>query len=254
MVRIENTSSGHSCSTAFTYEADWEIAEPWGYYTVFTDYSASTSTPFTKILNVVTNSEVTLQTFNLPADTDFLVTMGPIGSKGLGGFVVGTQNSGDGGSFIATYPIPAQLWFSELIAIRLQSTTSGHFAYDFFQNVSGYSADTSPSAEPANPGWVLPAGTYPYTQVIGVVKDTHVTISGTNFTKNDSYTVYMGPIGSKGVGGIYVGDKLTDNSSTWTASFNIPDALKGAARIAIRFESKNTPYYAYDWFYNSDNP
>jgi len=255
MVRIENTSSGHSCSTAFTYESNWEITEPWGYYTVYTDYStSSTATPFTKILNVVSNNEVTLQTFNLPADKDFLVTMGPIGSKGLGGFVVGTQNSGDGGSFIATYPIPAQLWGSELIAIRLQSTTSGHFAYDYFQNVSGYSASTSPTVANANPGWVLSAGTYPYTQVIGVVQDSNVTISGFNFTRNDSYTVYMGPIGSKGVGGVYVGDKLTDDSGTFTASFNIPDALKGAVKIAIRFESKNTPYYAFDWFYNSDSP
>jgi hypothetical protein len=61
-------------------------------------------------------------------------------------------------------------------------------------------------------------------------------------------------MGTKGVGGWYAGDKLTGNTSAFTATFNIPPALQGSSMIAIRFESQNTSYYAYDWFYNSDYP
>jgi hypothetical protein len=187
-----------------------------------------------------------------------------MGTRGIGGFVVGTQNSGEGGSFIATYPIPTQLYGSAQISIRLESTSSGHFAYDYFTNSSGYSGSTgsSPGAAPGTgtagttttSGWTLAAGTHPYTSVVGVVQDTSVTIQGTNFTTNDSYTVRMGPVGSQGVGGIVVGSYSTGASSSFTASFNIPPSLAGSSRIAIRFESDNTPYYAFDWFSNNTYP
>jgi hypothetical protein len=151
-----------------------------------------------------------------------------------------------------------------MISIRLESTTSGHFAYDYFTNSSGYSGSSgsSPGAVPGagfagtttTTGWTLAPGTYPNTSVVGVVQDTSVTIQGTNFTTNDSYTVRMGAIGSQGVGGIVVGTYNTGASSSFTTSFNVPASLQGAARIAIRFESDNTPYYAYDWFNNNTYP
>jgi hypothetical protein len=254
-VMVSNVVNGHTGSTAFTNKINWKVIAPYGNFTTYYTSSgvSSTATPFTNILNVVKDSEVTLQTFNFPANKDFLVTMGPMGTKGIGGFVVGTQNTGTGGSFVVTYPIPAQLWGSEFIAIRLESTSSTHFAYDFFENADGYSAAVGTTSAFSG-DWLLPAGTHPYTQVSSVNKDTSVTINGTNFTKNDTYTVYMGPMGTKGVGGWYVGDKLTGNTSAFTATFNIPAALQGSSMIAIRFESHNTTYYAYDWFYNSDYP
>jgi hypothetical protein len=254
-VVIQNVINGHSGATAFTNKIEWKIVAPYGSYTTYytSSGSSSTSTPFTNILNVVKDSEVTLQTFNFPGNKDFLVTMGPMGTKGIGGFVVGTQETGTGGSFVVTYPIPAQLWGLETIAIRLESTSSTHFAYDFFQNEDGYNAAAG-SASAFSGDWLLQAGTHPYTQVTAVSKDNSVTFNCTNFTKNDTYTVTMGPMGTKAVGGWYVGDKLTGNNSAFTETFNIPAALQGSSMIAIRFESQNTSYYAYDWFYNSDYP
>jgi hypothetical protein len=271
-VVVQNSFNGHSGSVAFRYQDPYNTSvTPDGFFTqgdFATDGSGSgynsSVTPFTSILNVVENGEVTLQTYNFPPDKDFLVTMGPMGTRGIGGFVVGTQNSGAGGSFIATYPIPTQLYGSNMISIRLESTTSGHFAYDYFTNSSGYSGSSgsSPGAVPGagfagtttTTGWTLAPGTYPNTSVVGVVQDTSVTIQGTNFTTNDSYTVRMGAIGSQGVGGIVVGTYNTGASSSFTTSFNVPASLQGAARIAIRFESDNTPYYAYDWFNNNTYP
>ncbi len=256
-ITVQNIHNDHSCSSAVSNKREnWQIMDPYGSFTYLGSSSSgvsSTATPFTNIIGVVKDSEVTLQTYNFPADTDFVVSMGPLGTKGVGGFVIGTQNSGVGGSFVVTYPIPAQLWGSEYVSIRLQSTSSGHFAYDYFQNVSGYSASSSGSST-YTADWNLAAGTYPYTQVNSVVKDGTVTISGFNFTKNDTYTVTMGPIGSKGVGGFIVAEKTTGTSSTFTETFTIPAGLYGSGRIAIRFQSQNTPYYAYDWFYNVTNP
>lgn len=254
-VVMENIFNGHSGSTAFTNVVDWDIVSPAGFFSTFfislgggASSQSARSTPFTNILNVVTDGEVTLQTFNFPANTNFVVTMGPVGTQGIGGIVIGTQNSGNGGSFIATYPIPSQLRGSEMISIRLQSTTSGHFSYDFFKNQDGFDASSSGVVFDGN--WTLPIGTYPYTTVNAVVADSSVTVTGSNFTKNDVYTVRMGAFGTQGVNGIIAGTQAIDGSGNFTASFTIPSALLGTPQIAIRFESNNTAYYAYDWFYN----
>jgi hypothetical protein len=261
---VQNAFNQHSCAVAFSYQNPYNTSvTPEGYFTTgdfATDgtngsYNSSV-TPFLSILNVVSNGEVTLQTYNFPPETDFIVTMGPMGTKGIGGYVIGTQNSGEGGSFIATYPVPQQLYGSDMISIRLQSTTSGHYAYDYFTNSDGYNASSTgssiiPGTSTTASGWSLAPGTYPSTSVVGVVKDSTVTIQGTNFTTNDSYTVTMGAMGTQGVGGVVVGSYSTGSSSSFTTTFNIPASLAGQSQIAIRFVSDNTPYYAYDWFNNN---
>ena len=61
--------------------------------------------------------------------------MGPIGSRGLYGYVVTTISSGTGGSQSLTFNIPAQFYGSPQVAIRLQSVTgSGYYAYNWFYN------------------------------------------------------------------------------------------------------------------------
>lgn len=206
------------------------------------------ATPFTNILNVVPDQEVTLQVFNFPAGKDFIVTMGEIGTRGIDGYVVGVQDSGEGGSFIVTYPIPSSLKGSQYISIRLESTSSGHFAYDFFKNVEGYGSTSTTPTDPSD--WKLAPGTYPLTQIESVTAGESVTVKVTNATKNDAYTVRMGAWGTRGVDGIVVDTYYTDDSGTFTATFTIPDSLKSAGKIAIRFESVNAIYYAFDWFVN----
>lgn len=256
-VKVENAFNGHSGSMAFRYAQGYPSVDPYGYFTTAflggaSGTAASKATPFTKILNVVPDTEVTLQVYNFPADKEFIVTMGPMGTRGVDGYVIGTQNSGEGGSFIVTYPIPEPLHASEMISIRLESTSSGHFAYDYFKNLEGYSADVPDPT--VNPDWKLTAGTYPLTQIVSVNQGTSVTVKGTNFTKNDEYTVRMGVFGTKGVGGVIVDTFSTGDSSTFSATFSIPESLKNRTQIAIRFESVNSPYYAYDWFYNKTTP
>ncbi|MFN2144568.1 MAG: hypothetical protein ACK2T7_04410 [Anaerolineales bacterium] len=284
-VAVVNAFNQHSGTMAFYYREGYPYASPVGNFstTHTTDsYGAygSTGTPYTSILNVVPDTEVTLQVFNFPANKDFAVTMGPLGTRGIGGYAIGTQNSGEGGSFIVTYPIPAQLQGSDYISIRLESTTSSHYAYDYFKNgattssssstttvadnptdpSAGTQADTPVSAgvaaDPSEPAqtsdWVLESGTYPSTTITAVVAGKSITVTGKNFTKNDTYTVLMNWFGTRGINGVVVGTVETGDSSTFEQTFEIPESLADAASIAIRLESSNTPYYAYDWFNNVD--
>jgi LysM repeat protein len=89
--------------------------------------------PTITIIAVVRNSSVTLQTANFPANQSFNVTMGPIGSLGVGGHAAGSVNSGAGGAFTATVTIPTQMVNASAIAIRLQSA-SGYYSYGWFYN------------------------------------------------------------------------------------------------------------------------
>lgn len=83
--------------------------------------AASSTIPTIAITGVAVDQTVTIQTYNYPANQNFVVTMGPMGSQGIDGHYVSTINSGNGGSFPATFAIPDQLKGSSQIAIRLQS-------------------------------------------------------------------------------------------------------------------------------------
>ena len=94
-----------------------------------------TGYPTFTIANVLRDQSVTIITYNLPPNKDFLVTMGPMGTRGINGIPVTTLNSGEGGTQTLTFSIPAQLYGMRQIAIRLQSTDgSGYYAYNWFYN------------------------------------------------------------------------------------------------------------------------
>jgi hypothetical protein len=89
------------------------------------------------IVSVVRDSSVTIRTNNFPANTDFQVLMGPMGTHGFG-YYVSTFNSGAGGSMTLTFPIPAQLYGSYRISIRTQNQWSGYYSYNWFYNNTAY--------------------------------------------------------------------------------------------------------------------
>ncbi|NIV12212.1 MAG: hypothetical protein GWN62_13320 [Aliifodinibius sp.] len=73
---------------------------------------------------------------------------------------------------------------------------------------------------------------------------------GKNFTTDDTYDVYIGKFGTKGVGGVKVGTQATDANGKFTGTYAIPASLQNEAKLAIRFVSPAAGYYAYDWFVN----
>jgi hypothetical protein len=179
--------------------------------------------------------------------------MGKFGTLGIGGEVVVTTESGNGGAFEVTYTIPTKLADLGQIAIRLQSPTTGFFAYNWFFNTTAIETPTpqvTPTATPTPPGY----SGFPTFTISAVVKDETVTITGKNFPTNDTFTVTMGKFGTLGIGGTNVGTTDSGTGGTVSATYNIPASLAGETRIAIRLQSPTSKYFAYNWFWNSTTP
>jgi hypothetical protein len=186
--------------------------------------------------------DVTANGGNFTTNDTYKVYIGAYGTLGVGGTNVGTQSTNANGKFTgATYAIPAGYHGSYRLAIRWESTTTGYFAYDWFVN----DAAAAPAVPPAGPG------TIPATNITAVNKDVDVTANGSKFPANDTLNVYIGAYGTKGVGGIHVGTQTTNANGKFTGgTYTIPAGHHGAHRLAIRWKSTTSAYYAYDWFVN----
>jgi hypothetical protein len=206
--------------------------------------------PLISITNVVPDQQVTIQATNFPANQTFTVTMGKIGTKGVGGMVVDKTDSAQGGTFSATYSIPPELASMPLIAIRLQSP-EGFFSYNWFTNTTE-SPTTTPSTPAGTPAaTAVPVSNIPTFSITDVIRDSQVGISTANFPANQTFIVTMGKFGTLGIGGIQVGTIDTGDGSSIQTTFDIPAELKGLDRIAIRMESAEG-FFSYNWFWNQD--
>ena len=213
-----------------------------------------TGFPTFKIMSVVRDDEVTVQTNNLTPNDTFRVTMGPMGTRGIGGTVVDVVDSGSGGTKTYTFDIPQSLYGSYQISIRMESPTSGYFAYNWFYNNTtggsgGQPTPTPPSATPP-PSY----SGFPTFKILSVVRDVSVTVQTHNLPPNDSFAVTMGPMGTQGIGGYQVATVNSGNGGSKQYTFNIPAQLKGSYKISIRMQSPSSGYYAYNWFYNNTTP
>lgn len=205
--------------------------------------------PTFSISSVVAGSKVTIQTYNFPANDSFNVLMNYMHTQGINGIKVATISSGSGGSFSATFDIPAALQGQYQIAIRLQSNTgSGYFAYNwFYNNTTGTNigGGTTPGGSSGYIG-------YPTFSISSVVRNKTVTILTSNLPANDTFEVLMGPMGTRAINGYYVKSITTGSGGSQTLTFNIPSQLKGSFQIAIRLQSTTgSGYFAYNWFYNT---
>jgi hypothetical protein len=208
---------------------------------------AASLIPTFSITSVAAGSSVTIYTYNFPANDTFKVLMNYMGTRGVNGIQVATVGSGAGGSFSATYTIPDALKGQYQIAIRLQSTTgSGYFAYNwFYNNPSGTNTGGNTGGNSGITG-------IPTFSIASVVADNSVTITTKNFPANDTFKVLMNYMGTRGVNGTQVATVDSGTGGSFTATYTIPDALKGQYQIAIRLQSTTgSGYFAYNWFYNN---
>ena len=245
---------------------------------------AYTGFPTFDIISVEKDVSVTIQTVNLPPTQTFTVRMGKMGTNGVGGEIVKTFDSGTGGVQKMTFNIPASLKGLAQIAIRMDSTPGGWFAYNFFINsVSSTAVPTTaggatatptktatgptPTKTPTGPTptktatkVVTPAATkipgysgIPTISIIAVVKDSTVTIKTNNYPPSQVFTVRMGAFGTKGIGGTVVGTTDSGKGGVFEATYTIPEAMKGKLLIAIRLDSP-AGFYSYNWFWNNNAP
>lgn len=204
--------------------------------------SSTLAIPTLSIASVTSGETVTVQTHNFPAGQSFTVRMGQMGTLGIGGTVVGTTESGDGGSFAVTYNIPEALKDNRQIAIRLESA-QGYYSYNWFYNNST-TGGTTPPTTPVYSG-------IPTFKVTEVKEGESVTIETNNFPANMTFAVTIGKMFTRGIGGTHVGDIESGDGGRLTATFNIPEGLKDDARISIRAQTAHAnPFFAYNWFHN----
>jgi hypothetical protein len=261
-IRLQSPTTGY-----YSYNWFWNtdlptVATPsgsiWGY-----PPSGANTIPSTKIIISTEGQDVTVKGTNFTTNDTYNVYIGKFGTKGVGGVKVDTIDTNNSGTFTDTFDVPSSLKSEHLLAIRFQSPDSNYYAYDWWTNDAAASTTTpssTPAATPASTAVATPSkiigyppkgkNTIPVVTIVAVVKDDTVEIKGTNFTTNDTYNVYMGKFGTKGVGGVKVATQDTSTNGTFTATFDIPPSLQGEALIAIRFESPYSGYYAYDWFTN----
>jgi hypothetical protein len=206
-----------------------------------------TGIPTFTILSVEESLNVTIQTNNFPADMDFKVLMGKIGTKGVGGTLVTTLNSGKGGSFTATFDIPGSLADEHQIAVRLQTADGIFYAYNWFYNNTTSSGTSSGGTSSGYTG-------IPTFFISSVAEDDTVTITTNNFPEDVDFKVLMGKMWTQGINGIYVTTVNSGIGDTFSKTFDIPAALTGEARIAIRLQAVSGGFYAYNWFYNTTYP
>ena len=198
--------------------------------------------PTISIVGVTQDAKVTIQTHNYPANRDFDVRLGKISTRGVGGILLGTFNSGTGGSQKFTFDIPPTLHTSHSIAIRLDSRTGGFYSYNWFYNTT-FGSHTGGTA-------VEGGKDTPVIMVVTVKKDTLVTIEGSSFPNDETFDVLMGTYSTQGVNGVKVGTLTPESDGTILESFDIPTSLKSESRIAIRVESTTSAKAAHTWFLN----
>lgn len=206
--------------------------------------SSTLAIPTISITSVQEGESVTIQTHNFPANQTFTVRMNKMGTLGAGGTVVGTLESGAGGSLSATYNIPDSLKGDAQVAIRLDSP-QGYYSYNWFYNSGTGSVTPPPSTGPTYSG-------IPTFKVTAVTAGENVTIETNNFPANMTFAVTMGKMYTRGIGGINVGTLNSGDGGTLTATFDIPDALANDNRISIRAQTAHAnPFFAYNWFHNN---
>ncbi len=207
---------------------------------------AQTTIPTMSINSAVTDISVTFTTYNFPPNQDFVLTMGKMGTLGIDGWILDTVNSGAGGSTTYTYTIPDEFLGDYQISIRMESA-QGYYAYNwFYNNTNG--TPTTPTSPPSDGGYVG----IPTFSIVSANADQDVTILTNNFPANQSFTVTIGEMGTLGIGGYVVGTIESGTGGAIQQTFPIPAELYGRYQLSIRAQTAHaSPYYAYNWFYNS---
>jgi len=198
--------------------------------------------PTITIRGVTEDTSVTVETHDFPANREFEVRMGLIGAKGMNGILIGAVDSGPGGSLAFTFAIPDSLRTEDLIAIRLDSTTGGYYAFNWFTNTT---FGTHESAYPVGKVEV-----WPIISVVSVKEGSLVTVKGSSFPENEDIIILMGEYGTEGIDGVAISSINAGGNGMFIKTFNIPERLHSESKIAIRFELSSSDVAIHDWFEN----
>jgi len=196
--------------------------------------------PTITILSVVRDSSVTIRVNNLPHNDEFRVRMGEMGTRAVGGTVVGSFSTDDHSSMKLTFDTPSEFDGDFQVAIRIESRTgSGFFAFNwFFNNTSGTGSGGTHKGHPTM-------------RILSVNRNRTVTVRLLNLPAHDTFRVLMGRFGTRAVNGVRVTSFSTGSGGNRTMTFTIPSSLRGLSRIAIRIQSRTgSGFFAFNFFFN----
>lgn len=202
--------------------------------TIQADYA-----PWISVSAVVANANVTIELYNLPQNTDFSVQMGKSGTGGVGGYYSAGFSTGTETYSAKNFEIPVALYDEALIDVRIVG--GGIAVSTSFYNTGTVSDDPTPG---------IVYAPIPTTSIKSVEVGESVTVTTYNFPAEKDFVAYMGEYGTRGVGGIDVGTFYSASGGSFELTFDIPESLADEHMIAIRLQTPDNHWYAYDWFYN----
>jgi hypothetical protein len=216
-----------------------------------------TGIPTIRVVSVTKATSATIETHNYPANQNFTVTMGPFGTRGVNGTVVGTLSSGAGGTLTKSYPIPDALKGLDRIAIRAQTSHANpYYSYNWFwNNDANVSTAGTGAVQPTTPTTSTGYTGIPTMSITSVVANTSVTFQTHNYPPNQTFTVTEGRMGTRGINGIVVDQFNSGAGGSFSKTVPIPAELAGYSQISIRAQTSHPyPYYSYNWFFNNTTP
>jgi hypothetical protein len=163
-----------------------------------------------RIMATVRDTSVTIRVFNFTPNIQATVIMGAYGSKGVGGTVAATIQTGKSGTWQGVYTIPAGLKGANQIDVRVQGATAAQFIYRSFNNITSAAAGYSDT---------------PYFELKSVVKNTSVTVQALNLPAGVAFEVLMTPV-SWQTSLTTVGTWSTGVGGSQTATYAIPVGLQ----------------------------
>ena len=195
------------------------------------------------VASVKKDTYVIMKGKDFPVDELLIVQVGEFGTQGVDGIQVGRLTAGFDGSFIDIFAIPESLYSEDRIAIRFESEDSDFVVHTWFFNETGASTGGTDGTD-AYSG-------IPTISIRSGVEDETVTVMTHNFPPDRDFLVLMGEMGTKGVDGINVTTINSGEGGSFTETFDIPEALEGNYQIAIRLQTSDGRFFAYNWFYNN---
>jgi hypothetical protein len=182
---------------------------------------------------------VTVRGEGFPSQTRFNVYLYPYGDKPEDADLVDTFRTGNWHEITETFDIPAHLQGVRRISVLLTSNRTGDEVYTWFYNTTARDNQDGGGS----------TGVFTFT-ITGVQRDEEVTLRMRNLPARQDFRVLMDVMGSQAEDGYVVGRFNSGTGGALTATYEIPRALRGESRIAVRVESRDTGRFYYNWFNN----
>jgi hypothetical protein len=197
----------------------------------------------TSVFSVEENEYVTMVLEKFPANETYYVFMGEYGTYGMGGELVSKLTTNNGGTFLATFPIPDELYNEDRIAIRFQSASGKSVWWNWFFNDTSKGSYYYGGKFPYGPSdddddydvdYNQLGNGFPTFVFTKVVRGQSVTVQTVNFPSDVRWAVYMKD-GAMDDTNWYEVTGFNSDGSVQTLTLSIPADLQFVDKLAVKF-------------------